>query len=238
MNEITYWLLSLTLLLALPVVAQSWPDHLEAGRKALSELEVYKAREHLNDALEQAVTDEAGPESISEILDFKSDVVLALEGRDAARETLREVYQYKLERLGPEHPALADTLDRMAEIETSPEAQLLLYREGFELRREALGPDHPKTAKSWTWLGAWYTLQDQPETAIPMFEKAVAILEDEPELAEDLLSALAGLATALEETGRIEEAERVLAQFHEVSKENRERERESSAPAPGVGPAA
>ncbi len=92
------------------------------------------------------------------------------------------------ERLGgPEHPAVADSLSRLAALYASPVARVMLpnrieqaeslLQRALAIRQKALGPEHPAVAETLSDLAALYRSQGKYSQAEPLLQRALAIRE-------------------------------------------------------------
>ena len=128
------------------------------------------------------------------------------EAEKSLREALKEA-----ERLGPEHPAVATTLNylgglygtqgRYAEVEP-------LIKRALAIREKALGPEHPDVAASLHGLALLYQARAQYAAAEPLYKRALGILEKargpaHPQVATSLDS----LADVYRAQGRYAQAE-------------------------------
>ena len=120
---------------------------------------------------------------------------------------------------GPEHPELWRTIERLTQIQRTEGEyrgyrKLLLRQLAFQ--EAVLGPIHPDVASTLEGLGALAVDEDEAEQAVDLYQRALSINEELP--ATDQLSevrlgignSLQGLANALLEQGRNDEAEAVL----------------------------
>jgi tetratricopeptide (TPR) repeat protein len=84
--------------------------------------------------------------------------------------------------LGPEHPAVVESMCNLAFIEYqqgSLESARALLEEALELQRKATGEHHPETARVLTNLGQLLLAQNQLGAADRLFQQALAIQERE-----------------------------------------------------------
>ncbi len=88
---------------------------------------------------------------------------------------------------GPEHPAVADSLNRLAGLYISPvgrvvfpdkleQAEALLQR-ALAIQEKSLGPEHPAVAETLSNLAALYTTQRKYAQAEALLQRALAIRE-------------------------------------------------------------
>ena len=144
-------------------------------------------------------------------LDAHATILQTL-GRYAEAEPLyRRALAIGEKRLGPDHPAVATSLNNLAlllktqgkYVEAEP-----LYRRALAIGEKRLGPDHPAVATRLNNLAGLLQAQGKYVEAEPLFRRALAIDEkalgsEHPEFATDLNN-LAGL---LEAQGKYAEAE-------------------------------
>ena len=98
--------------------------------------------------------------------------------------------------LGPEHPDLAQSLNRLGAIhaDKGDYAQAEpLYQRALQIREKVLGPEHPNIATSLTNLGAIYADTGDYAQAEPMYQRALQIWEqalgpEHPDVANSLTS--------------------------------------------------
>ncbi len=82
--------------------------------------------------------------------------------------------------LGPDHPAVAMSLNNLANLYVSlgePEKGRPLHERALAIREAALGPDHPDVAMSLLNLANVFKSADDTAQARKMYERALAILE-------------------------------------------------------------
>jgi CHAT domain-containing protein len=113
--------------------------------------------------------------------------------------------------LGPDHPALADTLNFLAVLYRNlaryPEAEFL-YRRSLDIREKAFGHDHIDVAQSLNNLATLYMHQGRYVEAEPLFKRSLAIRQeildaDDPRIG----TALNSLATLYDAQARYAESE-------------------------------
>ncbi len=88
---------------------------------------------------------------------------------------------------GPEHPAVADSLNLLAALYASPVGRVMLpgrieqaeplFLRALAIREKALGPEHPAVAETLSDLAALYRSQGKYSQAEPLFLRALAIRE-------------------------------------------------------------
>lgn len=123
---------------------------------------------------------------------------------------LRSEREERERRLGPDHPATAQSTDQLArrlQSRGDHDEALLLFERVLAIREQTLGPEHPETAFSLSNLGGLLSEQGRHARARPLLERALAIVErvlgpDHPETA----TALNNLALLLREQGLYAEA--------------------------------
>ncbi len=121
---------------------------------------------------------------------------------------------------GPDHPAVADALNRLAALYASPIGRVVLpagleraeplFQRALAIREKALGADHPAVAETLSNLANLYLTQRRYAQAEPLFQRALAIREkalgaDHPVVAQSLES----YAALLRETHRMLEASQI-----------------------------
>lgn len=110
-------------------------------------------------------------------------VVRLLEGGNdpMAIELFGEAADAKKEAFGPEHPAVAESLDEIGIqyfAQNKAEDALAIFEEAKRIRVQALGPDHPKVALVDNNIGCVYFQMKKQEEALASFQTAKDILED------------------------------------------------------------
>jgi len=115
------------------------------------------------------------------------------------------------QQLGPEHPAVATSLNNLALLLKSQgkyaEAEPL-YRRSLEIREQQLGSEHPDVATSLNNLAALLESQGKSAEAEPLFRRSLKIREQQlgPEH-PDVAQSLNNLAALLKSQGKSAEAE-------------------------------
>ncbi|HVS62679.1 MAG TPA: serine/threonine-protein kinase [Thermoanaerobaculia bacterium] len=171
-------------------------------------------------ALEQAQRDAT---SANQVTEFLIGLFEAAEPGlpNAGQQTARELLDAGAQRVARDlddspivRSRLLDTLGRIYVQLGSYEQGRVLLEQGLELREQNLGIDDPRVAESLTALG-YLEVEglDRPERAIPLLERADAILEagGSPSTVAARLRALDVLSHAYQRALRYEDAERVLA---------------------------
>ena len=126
------------------------------------------------------------------------------------------------ERLGQEHPDVANSLNNLALLYYSQgkyESAQPLYQQALEMRKRLLGQEHPDVAQSLNNLAGLYDSQGRYEDAEPLYQQALEMSkrllgEEHPDVAQSLNN-LAGL---YDSQGRYEDAEPLYQQALEMSK--------------------
>src|SRR6266496_4262022 len=136
--------------------------------------------------------------------------------RDRARYSeaepfFRRALHIREQHFGPEHPQVADPLNKLAELcheqgryaEAEP-----LYQRTLHIREQHFGPEHPQVATTLNNLAELYREQGKYAEAEPLFERALRIWEGQVELQHpDVAYPLNGLACLYFLQGRYAEAE-------------------------------
>ena len=136
--------------------------------------------------------------------------------RDRARYSeaepfFRRALHIREQHFGPEHPQVADPLNKLAELcheqGRYAEAELLLRR-ALHIREQQLVSEHPQVATTLNNLAELYREQGKYAEAEPLFERALRIWEGQVELQHpDVAYPLNGLACLYFLQGRYAEAE-------------------------------
>lgn len=115
--------------------------------------------------------------------------------------------------LGPKHPAVAESYDRLGVIYLGepPIADYSNFERALAIREDALGPDHPEVARSLERLSRCYGYfrNREGEEGLRLFMRALMILEYAPRQEHVLNQLLVGKAPYLRLLGRTIEADRV-----------------------------
>jgi tetratricopeptide (TPR) repeat protein len=91
-----------------------------------------------------------------------------------------ETLQVLEEKLGPEHPSVATTLNNLAALYSymgAYEKALPLYQRALDIREKMLGPQHPSVATTLNNLAALYSYMGAYEKALPLYQRALYIRE-------------------------------------------------------------
>lgn len=179
-----------------PEPATPWVELSEIARQEISTMDHDHAlaEDKLLLALSSARAANAGPAVIGALLDQLSGVYRVTD-EDRVEETLQEALRIKRRGLGQEHPAVADTLDLLADWRESQgrwDEALTIRLEALGLRREQLGPRHPKVAESLLLLGARADSLGDDEEALHLYQQAIDVLEESGAVNESYHAALAG----------------------------------------------
>ena len=110
-------------------------------------------------------------------------VVHLLDGDDdgQALRLFGEAAELKKAAFGPEHPAVAESLDEIGIqyfARERPADALRVFTEAKKIRANSLGPDHPKVALVLSNIGCVYFQQGKHDMALASFQEARDILED------------------------------------------------------------
>jgi tetratricopeptide (TPR) repeat protein len=157
---------------------------------------------------------------------LRSALVDAQIGRMASPDTAqlcREILELQQRHLGPDHPDVAATLDRLAgalQRMLRWDEALAVARRALELRRRVQGDQHPLTGEAWSRLALMHDRLHHTSEAIESSRRAHAIFEASLGAGHPkTLAALHRVGSELLQTGRLREAEpihrRVLAGYRE-----------------------
>jgi len=109
-------------------------------------------------------------------------VVHLLDGNDdEALRLFGEAAELKKAAFGPEHPAVAESLDEIGIqyfARERPDDALRVFTEARKIRINSLGQDHPKVALVLSNMGCVYFQQGRHDMALASFQEARDILED------------------------------------------------------------
>ncbi len=108
----------------------------------------------------------------------------------------QQALQLREQALGPEHPATAASMARLAKMYIILgyfKQALPLAQKALQIREKVLGPDNPKTAQSLMILGALYRNTGAQDKALPLFQRALRISEkalgpESPQVANALIN--------------------------------------------------
>ena len=198
------------------VLAPGDPDVLASrrvlGRTLTLETQFFAAEGELRDAL--AIQERERPEDWRLGVELRGALVDALIGRVAPPETeelCREILEIQERHLGPEHPDIATTLDRLSGVlqrKLRYEDALEVATRALELRRRVQGEEHPLTGDAWSRVAIQHDRLHHTEQALDAARRAQAIFEaslgsNHPKT----LEALHRVAIELRLSGRLHEAE-------------------------------
>lgn len=81
--------------------------------------------------------------------------------------------------LGPEHPAVADSLDHLAFSLYADDLSMAmqLFVRSMEIRIRVFGPNHPSVADSLSAMALMYEMHQHRDWAIPLYQQALTIRE-------------------------------------------------------------
>ena len=120
-------------------------------------------------------------------------------------------------KLGPDHPRVADGLNRLAMAYHAEDRHAMaarLYRRALEIRRESLGCDHPEVATVLNNLAVTYRAQGRIAEAELCYVEALAIKERTRGASRaSLAKTLKNYATLLRTTGQTEKATAIEARI-------------------------
>jgi serine/threonine-protein kinase len=182
------------------------------GRTLTLENQFFAAEAELRDAL--AIQERERPEDWRLGVELRGAIVDALIGRVAPPETeelCREILAIQERHLGPDHPDIATTLDRLSGVlqrKLRYEAALEVATRALDLRRRVQGEDHPLTGDAWSRVAIQHDRLHHTEQALDAARRAQAIFEaslgsNHPKT----LEALHRVAIELRLSGRLDEAE-------------------------------
>ncbi len=180
------------LLLTVPAVAQdSWEYHTRAGDWAIARGDAELAEEHFRKALELAQKLPPGDRKLETSL---SNLARLYEYRSRFTDA-QPMYQLLLaareERLGEDHPALLEPMLGVARtaLRTGDTPVATGHLERYVALAEATGEAEPEQeALALSLLARIVTLDERPADALPLRRRAVAVLEDAPDVTPDELA--------------------------------------------------
>lgn len=199
--------------------AQDWRNLYDMAVIAQREFDYELAESKLLLALEMAEAADAGPEEIGRVRD-RLGLVYFNTGRDElAEEVLSESLDFKTQHLGDSHPAVAETLLALSEVEFAKsryeEAGRLLER-AVEIRRAEDPADGPALAEALVRLGYYHESRGSLTAAEASFREALRSLSRRSDPLRERADALIGLREILRRQGRGEEADALDAPIREV----------------------
>jgi tetratricopeptide (TPR) repeat protein len=82
-----------------------------------------------------------------------------------------------------------------------------LYRRALEARERVLGPEHPEVARLLNYLGFFLKKIGRPGESVPLFQRAIAIIDVDPEGRNpDLATYIKNLGEAFQDLGQLDDA--------------------------------
>jgi len=140
-------------------------------------------------------------------------------GQAMALEDARKSVEMREAILGPDHPDLATSLERLAQLlreQRDVAGARPLYERALAIRERALGPEHPDVASSLNSLSSLLWVQHDYAGARPLLSRALAIYEkalgpEDPKVATCLNNLARMLLDQLDYAGAQPLAERALA---------------------------
>lgn len=122
--------------------------------------------------------------------------------------------------LGPDHPAVAQPLKRLADLyrlEGNLEQAALLYQQAMHILEQAHGPEHPDVAQPIYGLAVLRQLQGNFEQAESLYQRALHILEQAHDAEHPAVAQLLeGLGFLYRAQGRYEQAESLYRQAMQI----------------------
>jgi serine/threonine protein kinase/Tfp pilus assembly protein PilF len=160
--------------------------------------------------------------------------VYYVEGRYEEAEALyHRALAIREKTLGPDHPDVALALINIAaidQIEGRLDEAEAGYRRALTIQENALGPGHPEVADCLGRIGSLCVLLGRPDEAEQLYRRAVAILDtDDFGDSSQMATALAALASHLDDTGDYTEARDLVLRALDIQ----ERTLEADDPALG-----
>jgi len=119
---------------------------------------------------------------------------------EAAKPPLLRSIEILREALGPEHAAVAQSIDQLAVVaveESEFDTARSLFEEALEIRRKAQGANHPSVAKSLHGLADLHHRRGDLDAAWVLYEECVAILREGGDSARNDLAAILSQMGAL-----------------------------------------
>jgi serine/threonine-protein kinase len=175
------------------------------------------AQEILNKGAEKITTELKGqPEVQATVMDTIGRVYENLGLYDNAAALLEAALKLRRQTFGAEHPAVAQSLNNLAEVVRKQGAHTAaesLYREALQMQLKLLGPEHPDVAESLDNLAIALEDNGDYKAAEPLFRDALQMRrklfgEEHVEVAESLNN----LGVLLWRTGDYDAAEPLLRQ--------------------------
>ncbi len=208
------------------LLAPGDPDVLAAravqGHTLVLDQQWFAAERVFRDAL--SLQQRVHPQDWRLSVELRSGLVDALIGRVVPPETeqlCREILEMQRQHLGPDHPEIAATLDRLAGVLQRSlrwEEGLAVAEQALELRRRVQGEDHPLTGEAWSRVAILHDRLHHTTEALAAARRAHAIFEASlGESHPKTLQALHRVGIELRLSGRLREAEpiyrHVLAEY-------------------------
>lgn len=104
----------------------------------------------------------------------------------------REALAIRRRALGPRHPEIAESADRLAvDLKTaggSREEPLRLYREALALRTSLLGADSPEAIETLLHLGNLHRVRREPDSALAILGRVASLSREPGRIGEDALA--------------------------------------------------
>jgi serine/threonine protein kinase/Tfp pilus assembly protein PilF len=146
--------------------------------------------------------------------------VLQARGKPAEAEPiLRQVVEARRRLLGGEHPATLTAMNDLAVVLKArgklAEAEPLL-RQALEARHRVLGPEHPDTRVSMNNLALVLLDRRRPAEAEPILRQSLRVERTQPRNLPALANTLTALGRALNDNGKVREAEPLLHEAREI----------------------
>ena len=187
-------------------------SRLVLGRVLTLESQFFAAEAELRDAL--TIQERERPDDWRLAVGLRGALVDALIGRVVPPETealCREILEIQERHLGPEHPEIAATLDRLSGVlqrKLRYEDALAIAERALELRRRVQGEGHPLTADAWSRVAIQHDRLHHTGAALEAARHAHSIYEASlgPEHPQTL-EALHRVAIELRLAQRLDEAE-------------------------------
>ena len=133
-------------------------------------------------ALELCESDpNAGSTCLAPTVRNLADILTTKNERATARPLYERALKSRQQALGPQHPAVASTLDglaRMHDLDGDREKARELGERALELFEASLGKDHPAVSDSLEFLASVHKAADDDEQATALIERALRVRED------------------------------------------------------------
>jgi len=178
------------------------------------------AREILDGGAERVTRELDGQPLVqATMLDAIGSVFRNLGYYDRAEPLLRRALETRRELLGPEHPAVAESLTHLGSVlslKGEIEGAEPLLQRAVELRRSTLGDDHPDLAESLFELGRLRRNTGELEAAEELYREAIRIVEATTGDEAELTSLITHLGVVLGEQGDIAGTESMYREILEM----------------------